>query len=111
MITDVRTVLQDLPVAIRGFVVTDENGDPTIVLKEARLRNHLPRQNHTHKTPQIHDGQSLLRFTLTISPRTGRFSVTVRTLSRFPRSGERRMRHVATESYHRKAAPRLQAPA
>jgi len=33
------------------------------------------------------------------------------TNSRFPRSGERRMRHVATESYCRKAAPRLQAPA
>ena len=32
MITDVRTVLQDLPSSIRGFVVLDENGDPTIVL-------------------------------------------------------------------------------
>lgn len=38
MITDVRTVLQDLPVAIRGFVVTDENGDSTIVLNSRHNR-------------------------------------------------------------------------
>ena len=38
MITDVRTVLQDLPVAVRGFVVTDENGDPTIVLNSRHNR-------------------------------------------------------------------------
>jgi hypothetical protein len=38
MITDVRTVLQDLPVAVKGFVVTDENGDPTIVLNSRHNR-------------------------------------------------------------------------
>ena len=38
MITDVRAVLQDLPVAVKGFVVTDENGDPTIVLNSRHNR-------------------------------------------------------------------------
>ena len=38
MITDVRTVLQDLPVAVTGFVVADENGDPTIVLNSRHNR-------------------------------------------------------------------------
>lgn len=38
MITDARTVLQDLPVAVKGFVVTDENGDPIIVLNSRHNR-------------------------------------------------------------------------
>ena len=38
MITEVRTVLQDLPVAVKRFVVTDENGDPTIVLNSRHNR-------------------------------------------------------------------------
>ena len=30
--------MQDLPVAVKGFVVTDENGDPTIVLNAPHNR-------------------------------------------------------------------------
>jgi hypothetical protein len=52
MITDVRTVLQDLPVAVKGFVVTDENGDPTIVLN-ARHNRETNLETYQHELAHI----------------------------------------------------------
>ena len=52
MITDVRTVLQDLPVPIKGFVVTDENGDPTIVLN-ARHNRETNLETYQHELAHI----------------------------------------------------------
>ena len=52
MITDVRTVLQDLPVAVKGFVVTDENGDPTIVLN-ARHNRKTNIETYQHELAHI----------------------------------------------------------
>lgn len=55
MITDVRTVLQDLPVAIKGFVVTDENGDPTIVLN-SRHNRETNLETYQHELAHIEGG-------------------------------------------------------
>ena len=52
MITDVRTVLQDLPVAVKGFVVTDENGDPTIVMN-ARHNRETNLETYQHELAHI----------------------------------------------------------
>jgi hypothetical protein len=55
MITDVRTVLQDLPGSIRGFVVLDENGDPTIVLN-ARYNRETNLETYRHELEHIKAG-------------------------------------------------------
>ena len=52
MITDVRAVLQDWPVAVKGFVVTDENGDPTIVLN-ARHNRETNLETYQHELAHI----------------------------------------------------------
>lgn len=54
MTTDVRTVLQNLPVEIRGFTVLDENGDPTVVLnanhrRETNIETYLHELEHIKK--------------------------------------------------------------
>ena len=59
MITDVRTVLQDLPGSIRGFVVLDENGDTTIVLN-ARYNRETNIETYKHERAHIL-GNDLLR--------------------------------------------------
>ena len=52
MITDVRTVLQDLSVAVKGFIITDENGDPTIVLN-ARHNRETNIETYQHELAHI----------------------------------------------------------
>jgi len=52
MMTEVRTVLQDLPNAIRGFTVLDENGDPTIVLN-ARCSTESNQRTYKHELEHI----------------------------------------------------------
>ena len=55
MMTEVRTILQDLPVDIRGFVVTDENGDPTVVLN-ARHSRETNLETYRHELTHIEAG-------------------------------------------------------
>ena len=55
MITDVRTVLQDLPVAIKGFVVTDENGDPTICAQRTAQQRNKFRDLSTRACPYFRE--------------------------------------------------------
>nr|DAP61407.1 MAG TPA: Protein of unknown function (DUF3920) [Caudoviricetes sp.] len=52
MMPEVRTILQDLPVDIRGFVVTDENGDPTVVLN-ARHSRETNLETYRHEVAHI----------------------------------------------------------
>ena len=44
--------MQDLPVAVKGFVVTDENGDPTIVLN-ARHNRETTIETYQHELAHI----------------------------------------------------------
>ena len=55
MITDVRTVLQDLPIEIRGFTVMDENDYPTIVLN-ARYNRETNLETYQHELAHIEAG-------------------------------------------------------
>ena len=55
MITDVRTVLQDLPIEIRGFTVMDENDYATIVL-DARYNRETNLETYRHELAHIEAG-------------------------------------------------------
>lgn len=52
---DVRTILQDLPVGIRGFTVLDENGYPTVVLN-ARYSRETNLETYKHELAHIERG-------------------------------------------------------
>ena len=48
---EVNVILQDLPTSVRGFVYTNEDGEPTIVInsrlsREQNLRTYCHEQNH-----------------------------------------------------------------
>ena len=55
MITDVRTVLQDLPVEIKGFTIVDENDYSTIVLN-SRYNRETNLETYRHELAHIEGG-------------------------------------------------------
>ena len=48
---DGKAIMMDLPTSVRGFVFTDENGDPVVVVnsrlpREQNIRTYIHEQNH-----------------------------------------------------------------
>lgn len=55
MISDVRIVLQDLPVEIKGFTIVDENDYSTIVLN-SRYNRETNLETYQHELSHIEGG-------------------------------------------------------
>lgn len=55
-LSDVRTILQDLPVSIKGFVFHDDDGQPVVVLN-ARLSAEKRLKAYRHELKHIENGE------------------------------------------------------
>lgn len=55
-LSEVRTILQDLPVSIKGFVFHDDDGQPVVVLN-ARLSAEKRLKAYRHELKHIENGE------------------------------------------------------
>lgn len=55
-LSEVRTILQDLPVSIKGFVFHDDDGQPVVVLN-ARLSAEKRLKAYRHELKHIKNGE------------------------------------------------------
>lgn len=55
-LSEVRTILQDLPVSIKGFVFHDDDGQPVVVLN-SRLSAEKRMKAYRHELKHIENGE------------------------------------------------------